>query len=348
MWERRLAFTRHHRRALLKLFYRIALFSFILRQLQAVRNEHAIGNVYESSRCPGTSIMRCRGDINMIWSLSFTTGATPLLANFSRGPIQRGLDVTDISALFVADPFLVVDKEAYHIFSEVLNQRYQKGEIGHHVSYDSGTTWRYDKIVLAEAWHLSFPFVLKFNGKWYMTTSATAGTKSPYSLWLYVAESFPHTWVRRKHILLPGQLNGRAVDPVISFHENTWYIFVLDDGLDRERLYFSDSLLGKFTEHPKSGKFTIRQSGQHVTDLEGRIWAFHHSSATVERLELLQLSRTEYEYGPKIPFLGPREDYWASSGMHTYNAVQTGLGTWAAVTDGWWNDISFDTYLASV
>ena len=34
---------------------------------------------------------------------------------------------------------------------------------------------RYAGIVLAETWHLSFPVVVRDNGKYYMTTSATPG-----------------------------------------------------------------------------------------------------------------------------------------------------------------------------
>ena len=64
----------------------------------------------------------------MIWSLGFGVGKDPFNINF-RGPVQSASDVTDVKALFVADPFLVANDGVLFVFSEILNNDCQKGEI---------------------------------------------------------------------------------------------------------------------------------------------------------------------------------------------------------------------------
>ena len=280
----------------------------------------------------------------MMWSLGLNRNSKLFEAEFA-GPIQTGADVKGLRALFVADPFLVVAPDVWYIFTEVLNNDCQKGEVGYHVSIDSGRTWSFGGIVLSEDWHLSFPFVVLHEGRYHMVTCATAGYGKSQPLWLYSTDNFPFNWSRSTRLLRSGQLIGHAVDPVMKLHRGVWYLFLLDDGIDKERLFYSQSLYGSFEEHRKSGIYTIRQSGQIVTDHgTGNMWAFHHTGSTVERWKISQLSVEEYEYGEREPLLGPRSDRWASSGMHTFNAVELGNGQWATVVDGWWDDSKHETF----
>lgn len=278
----------------------------------------------------------------MIWSLGLSI-EHDLFGNDNSVQIQTGADA-DSNVLFVADPFLIIKDEEWYIFAEVLNSDCQKGEIGYHVSFDSGKTWSFGQVVIREPWHLSFPFIIEQTGNYYMTTCATAGTTAPYSLWLYQATKFPFAWERKVKIL-DEQTDGRPVDPVLFFHANTWFLFVLDDAIETERLFTSSSLFGPFVEHPASQKYLIRQSGQILKDETGKLWAFHHTGSTVERWEITRLSTHEYSYGEKIQLLGPKDEKWAEAGMHTYNAVKVSSGKWAKVVDGWWNDESRSTYL---
>lgn len=300
----------------------------------------------ETQLCPGTPGRlgkRCRGDINMIWSIGMGEGDKVFDMRFS-APVQSGEDAGRTS-IFVADPFLVVEGDRWFIFSEVLNSLCQKGEIGYHVSFDDGKTWSFGQVVLREPWHLSFPFIVKHEGEHYMTTCATAGTSPPFTLWLYSTQRFPRGWRKQAEILHQGQLNGRPVDPVLHHHGGLWFLFVMDDGIQLERLFFSTSLFGPFTEHPRSQSYLVRQSGRVITDDNGEMWTFHHTGSTVARLHLQKLSRTEYQYGESIPLLGPLENSWAEAGMHTFNAVRLDSGNWAAAVDGWWNDEKRSVFL---
>jgi hypothetical protein len=96
------------------------------------------------------------------WSIGIYTGTSPATLRDSsaiRNPVLTAADVTDRSAAFVADPFLLRDRR-WHLFFEVLDGRTSKGEIGHAESED-GRRWKYDRIVLTEPFHLSYPFVLR-------------------------------------------------------------------------------------------------------------------------------------------------------------------------------------------
>ena len=295
--------------------------------------------------CPGYPEDTCRGDIHMMWALGLRRSSHIFSTNNISGPVQTGADVKGVQALFVADPFLVIDKEdTWYIFTEVLNNACQRGEVGYHVSLDAGRSWSFGSIVMAESWHLSFPFVIFEQGKYYMTTCATAGYGNSKPLWLYSTENFPTGWKRHTELIGQGQLVGQAIDPVLKLHNSVWFLFVLDNGIDKERLFFSKDLFGPYQEHPRSGRYAIRQSGQIVVDESGHLWAFHHTSETVERWLITTLTPTEYEYGEHLPLLSKGEVKWKSSGMHTYNAVKLNDNTWASVVDGWWNDDSHSVY----
>ena len=178
-----------------------------------------------------------------------------------------------------------------------------------------------------------------------MTTCATAGYGVSNPLWLYSSDEFPSNWKRHTALLDQGQLHGHAIDPVLKLHNGFWFLFVLDDGIQRERLFFSKDLFGPFQEHPQSGRYFIRQSGQIVVDKAGHLWAFHHTSENVERWRITALTPTKYEYGERLLLLSRGEDKWRSSGMHTFNAVKLDNNRWASVVDGWWDDSdSHDVY----
>ena len=155
-------------------------------------------NPEKGQNCPGGK-KKCRGDANMLWSTVLMKPSKQDIGNIwaqdgSKAlPLDEGtiLDCSDVDdkmpALFIADPFLYVKKEdkSVYLFTEIVNNEAQKGEIGLHVSHDGGAKWSYHGVVVSEPWHLSFPFVVEWKDKLYMTTCATAGHEVPGRLWLY-------------------------------------------------------------------------------------------------------------------------------------------------------------------
>ena len=302
-------------------------------------------NPEEKTLCPDHPFKYCRGDIHMIFSVGLGRGATFDEIRMA-SPILTGNDVTHTRALFLADPFLVIQGNTWVVFHEILDNVCQKGEIGYHVSADEGRSWGYGGRALVEDWHLSFPFVVEHEGDFYMTTCATAGTEPPYSLWLYKATHFPRGWNKIVEILHGPMLVGRALDPILHLHDGVWFLLLFDAGLQQERVFLSESLLGPFREHPASKTTSVRHAGRLLTADDGSMYAFHQYAGThVDAVQILSLSQSEFQYGDTFEILQPRPDLpWASAGMHTFNAQRLQDGSWAAVTDGWWHDDRLQRY----
>ena len=297
----------------------------------------------------------------MIWSTAML-GPFPSLAAVMEGGLSQPLsqtalvsaaDVTDIPATFLADPFLLKSGGQIYIYSEILNNDCQKGEIGLHTTRNDRrrTEFQYQGIVLREQWHLSFPFVIAHQNKFFMTTCTSAGFTDK-ALYLYEADRPEGPWRRRTTSIQfpPAAMPiGHVIDPVLFHHaaQKTWFLFFFDDGLRRERLYVADDLLAKWQEHPDSGKYAIRHSGKIQIDENGKMWCFDHSGSprAVDKIEIGALSRQSYIHRSTSP-MGLRElagvnasRSWGEEGMHTFNSVyDKEENAWYAVIDGWWND----------
>src|SRR5262245_60427292 len=93
------------------------------------------------------------------WSIGLYAGTSPLaLAPADDEPVFTADRVTDIAARFVADPFLVRADGRWHVFFEAFNAATGQGDIGWATS-DDARRWSYQRIVLDEPFHLSYPYV---------------------------------------------------------------------------------------------------------------------------------------------------------------------------------------------
>jgi hypothetical protein len=97
--------------------------------------------------------------------------------------------VSDVRALFVADPFMIRVRGLWHMFMEVMNAEAHRGEIGVAVSEDA-TAWRYQGIVLREPFHLSYPYVFEWMGEHYLIPESYQAK----GVRLYRARRFPGDW----------------------------------------------------------------------------------------------------------------------------------------------------------
>ena len=98
------------------------------------------------------------------WSIGIYSGTTPF--DFPErqrlwNPVLRAEDVTDVPAKFVADPFLVQDDETWFLFFEVYNLASKHGDIAIATSTNT-RNWKYEQVVLDEPFHLSYPYVFKW------------------------------------------------------------------------------------------------------------------------------------------------------------------------------------------
>jgi hypothetical protein len=276
-----------------------------------------------------------------IWSIGIFGGRSPLeLSDEGRvNPVLTAEQVSDVPATCVADPFLLRAGGRWFMFLEVMNWRTWKGEIGLATSPD-GLAWTYQQIVLAEEFHLSYPYVFEAHGEYYMVPeSFQDGTVR-----LYRARRFPAEW-ELAEVLLRGPY---FVDSSVFCHDGRWWMYTEThpDEHDTLRLYHADALAGPWREHACSplveGDARIARPAGRVLTLGNRILRFAQNcqpsyGADVRALEVTRLTTSDYAERPArdVPVLGPSGRGWNRDGMHHVDAVPLAEGRWLAAVDGW-------------
>jgi hypothetical protein len=273
------------------------------------------------------------------WSIAMYAGKSPLQLAAAPGvsnPVLSAADVTDVPARFVADPFMVKVDGLWHMFFEVLNNEPNRGEIGRATSCD-GLTWHYERIVLQEPFHLSYPYVFQRSDDFYMIPE----TLGANAVRLYRAESFPDKWILVKD-LIPGQ----HADPSIFEHDGKWWLYTCPTPHkhDTLNLYFAADPASTWTEHPSSPIIsddkTVARPGGRVLDYDGRLLRFTQDclptyGRQVRAFEITELTASTYkEHEVKeSPVLTPDGSSWNASGMHHVDAHRVD-GSWLACVDG--------------
>lgn len=273
------------------------------------------------------------------WSIAVFEGDDPTalrLRNDSSGPVITRDDVTDVDAAFVADPFAVCRDGTWHLFFEVLNRTSGRGEIGLATS-DDLRHWTYHKIVLAEPFHLSYPYTFEHDGNVYMVPEAGASG----GVRLYRATQFPYEWVLES-VLLTGPV---LLDATVFAHDDRWWLFTDTSHRhthDTLRLYQAPSPLGPWSEHPASPVVTgdaagARPAGR-VVHTGDRLIRFAQDCSVrygrqARAYEITHLTPTSYADRPVGVVVGPGTASWNARAMHHVDAHQLD-DRWIAFVDG--------------
>lgn len=283
-----------------------------------------------------------RPDRLQIWSIGIYQGDSPYTLSAQTGhsnPVLTYRDVTDIDAVFVADPFMIVRNGIWHMFFEVLNKENGLGEIGHATSAD-GLDWTYNKIVLRQPFHLSYPYTFEWQNEIYMVPESWRGG----GIRLFKAVNFPHDWTCIGTMMA----GGRFADNSVFRHENRWWLYS-ETGDEVQspvlRLYTSDALLGPWHEHPMS---PVMDSNPHlarpcgrVIKIGGRFTRFAQDvfpvyGSRVHAFAIEELTTGTYKERQisERPILGPGTADWNQGGMHHVDAHLLENGKWLACVDG--------------
>jgi hypothetical protein len=274
------------------------------------------------------------------WAIGIYTGESPFELSPARkaaNPVLTADDVSDVPARFVADPFILQESDAWYMFFEVMNAQTDQGDIGLATSAD-GLRWTYSQIVLDEPFHLSYPYVFKWQGEFFMVPESRRAN----SVRLYKSISFPTRWA-----FVGVLLEGAYGDPSVFCFDDMWWMFVCptSDENDTLRLYYAADLMGPWIEHPKSpiveGNANAARPGGRVLVLDGRVIRFAQDDEPVygnrvrafEITELTTGSYRETGAGPD-PLLGPSGKGWNARRMHQVDLHQIGENRWIACVDG--------------
>jgi hypothetical protein len=250
-----------------------------------------------------------------------------------KSPSLQAADIKDVPAEFIADPFIIHHNFTFYMFFEVLDKQSGKGMIGLATSKD-GEKWEYEKIVLREEYHLSYPHVFMYNNNFYMIPESCEANK----VLLYKAKNFPYDWKVSKELM-----KGKYVDTSIFQYNDKWWMF---SGKNRKlHLFYSDHLEGNWKEHSKSPLITnnnnITRPGGRVIVENNEIFRYTQDGepsygSAVRVFKINHLSKTDYsEKEVDLILKGTKSDTdWRKDGMHSIDQIKINENEWLVVVDG--------------
>jgi len=273
------------------------------------------------------------------WSIGIYVGESPLRLLPAPGienPVLTQSNVSDVPVSFVADPFMIRADDAWYMFFEAKNALTRKGEIGMAMS-QNGFDWSYCQIVLAEPFHLSYPYVFEYAGDYYMIPE----TLQANHIRLYRAASFPFEWIHCADLI-----DGTFADSSVFRFDDRWWMFACSSPFAHDvlRLFFADSLPGPWSEHPHS---PLIRDNPRIARPAGRVVVFNDRviryaqdcypryGTQVRAFEISELTTTSYQERESegSPVLRPGSD-WNGQGMHHIDPQLNPDGKWIACVDG--------------
>ena len=275
------------------------------------------------------------------WSIAIYAGDSPFTLSTSPGainPVLRARDVTDVSARYVADPFMIRRDARWYIFFEVLDDKSGRGKIAYAESNDA-LTWTYKGVVLEEPFQLSYPYVFACDDEVYMVPE----TAEASAVRLYRAAQFPLRWKFAADLLI-----GRPYcDSSLVHYQDAWWLFTVPDPKRNDSLclFRSDRLEGPWTEHPRSPVVTCnphlaRPAGR-AFECNGRLFRYAQDDSPwygrqVWALEVTRLTATDYSERLVMahPILRRSRFGWNSLGMHHIDPHRVEGNQWIACVDG--------------
>ncbi len=274
------------------------------------------------------------------WSIGIYSGSSPYLflpEKNTRNPVLTAKNVIDRKAGFVADPFMLQEQGIWYMFFEVLNQDTGRGEIGFAESRDT-FHWFYRQIVLSESFHLSYPYVFKWENEFYLIPESY----QKKAVQLYRAVRFPDKWSFECDLLTGSDF----LDSSIFFYEKKWWLFtcptVQNDIL---KLFYSYNLKGPWLEHPSSpiisGNAYIARPGGRVLVSGDKVIRYAQDDhlvygGCVNAFEITKLTTLEYEEKEyqANPILKASRKGWNKNGMHHIDSHLLENKRYIACVDG--------------
>lgn len=195
----------------------------------------------------------CREQWFLLVEIPATEGVMP--------DLQRFVPIYPPPDRFWADPFVLSTPDAHYIFVEELPFATGKGHIAV-LELSRDGTLRSARKVLEQPYHLSYPFLFKWDGDLYMLPESGQN----WTVELYRCVDFPERWVKDRVLLS----DVRSGDATLVEHEGRWWMFMTQAEPGRSihahlYLYWAETPLGPFLSHPgnpvKSGLRGTRPAG---------------------------------------------------------------------------------------
>ena len=143
------------------------------------------------------------------WFVSYTR------ENFDKIELKNSLTIKNPKNAYFADPFVIKFKNNNYIFVEDYSYKKEKGSISV-IEIDQNDNKKVFRNIIEEPFHMSFPFVFKYEDNFYMIPE----THEANSVRLYKCSSFPDKWVY-SHDLIS---NTRCVDSILIKKDSLFYL----------------------------------------------------------------------------------------------------------------------------
>ena len=145
------------------------------------------------------------------WILGYSFDATTIGID-----LKKDNKIVPPKDRFWADPVIIEDNGRYYVFIEEL---IYKNKIAHLSVFELKEDGSYSepKIILKKPYHLSYPFVFKEQGKYYMIPE----TAHNNDIQLYEAHSFPFHWKFKQNLME----NIKASDTTLLKKDGKWWMF---------------------------------------------------------------------------------------------------------------------------
>jgi len=259
---------------------------------------------------------------NEYWFLLFSQNDQ---FNPLNGSFKEFLKLKPSKDCYWADPFLVYEQGKHYLFIEEYSYRTGRGHLAV-LQPDGEGHFQQSEVILKAPYHLSYPFIFKYEDTFYMIPE----TKAERVIQIYRCRNFPGDWEFVTNLME----DVAAADTTVFYYKNRWWLFTSIDMLNNPEisfgelfLYYSDDLFaGKWTSHPLNPVVTeIRQSRP-----AGRI--FEHNGMIIrpsqdcsggygKAVNLNQIIMlTESEYEEKIITRFAPDSNSELAGMHTFNS----------------------------
>ena len=154
---------------------------------------------------------------------------------------------------YYADPFALRRGDTLHVFVEAFDYRTRPAHLQRLDLHLPSGRWSAPRVVLRRPFHLSYPFVLDWQGEAWMIPESAKGNE----LSLYRGNAALDQWTRVTALLpdLP------VVDASLAHHEGLWWLFYGLLGAqqrDRSQLHaaFAPQLQGPWTPHSANPVFS--------------------------------------------------------------------------------------------
>ncbi len=251
------------------------------------------------------------------WILLYASGQTP------RSDLPAFQVLTPPKDRFWADPFVLERDGKHYIYFEELPYSSNKGHISLLIMNEDGS-FEQPQIVLEQPYHLSYPFLLEYEGELYMIPESAAN----HSVDAFRCVRFPDRWEHHKTLLTDISL----YDSSLLEHDGRWWLFANatpQDGMsdwDDLHLYYANTPLAQdWTPHPLnpivSDVASSRPAGA-IFKQDGKLLRPAQDSSqgygyALKLHEIVTLTETAYEER-LLEHIQPNWDR-AVTGVHTLN-----------------------------